>query len=69
MAIRVTFIFAARECNETDIRLVDGRTEFDGRVEVCLEGIWIPVCDRSWDNREANVVCRQLGFEGRKLMT
>ena len=29
-----------RECNETDIRLVDGQTVYDGRVEICLEGIW-----------------------------
>ena len=49
-------------CNNSDVRLVDGRNKYEGRVEICQRGVWGTVCDDFWGATDALVVCRLLGL-------
>ena len=52
----------ADSCSEEEVRLVGPSSGFAGRVELCVGSIWTTVCDDFWDNRDASVLCRQLGY-------
>lgn len=66
---RVLFTGSA-QCDHGEVRLIDEctckPTELEGRVEICactsMTCRWGTVCDDWWDDRDAQVVCRQLGY-------
>ncbi|XP_022096110.1 deleted in malignant brain tumors 1 protein-like [Acanthaster planci] len=45
-----------------EARLSDGPYPNQGRLELFYDGAWGTVCDDEWDFKDAEVVCRQLGF-------
>ena len=55
-----TFGYVA--CEDGDIRLVNGSSEREGRVEVCYGNVYGTVCDDQFGLLDAHVVCRYLNY-------
>ena len=51
------------EIKEGNLRLVGGIYLWEGRVEIFLSGVWGTVSDDRASHTDADVVCRQLGYD------
>ena len=57
----VTPVHAA---SDGDLRIEDGPSDNEGRLEIFHDGRWGAVCDDYFSNVDAGVACRQLGYSG-----
>lgn len=46
------------------VRLVGGSSANEGHVAITIGSTSGTVCDDFWDTRDAQVVCRMLGYQG-----
>ena len=53
---------AAFTCDDGEIRTIGGSDIREGRVEICINGTWFAVCGDNWNEAEASVVCKHLGY-------
>ena len=49
-------------CIEGSVRLVNSIIEYEGRVEVCSDGVWSTVC--GMDALDATTLCHVAGYAG-----
>ena len=53
---------STNNCTHGEVRLVNGSSIYEGRLEICINGDWGTVCDKGWDTTDATTVCKQLGY-------
>ena len=56
------YFLVSNQCSSGDIRLVGGVIAQEGRIEICVDGVWGSICPYRWDFLDAFVACRQLGY-------
>lgn len=55
----ITVTMSPIGCTAGTLRLDNGN---DGRLELCIDNVWIGVCSGSNDEIISSIACRQLGF-------
>ena len=52
------------DCTDGDIQIIsyNNNNKHIGRIEVCVNGTWGTVCSDFFDDNDAKVACRQLGY-------
>ena len=45
------------------VRLSNGNSSNEGRVEICLNGYWGTICSNGWNEKDAFVTCKQAGYD------
>ncbi|XP_074071109.1 macrophage receptor MARCO [Macrotis lagotis] len=51
----------------SDVRIVGGESR--GRAEIFYQGVWGTICDDDWDDQDATVFCRMMGYRSGSALT
>ena len=51
------------DCVDGEVRLSEGETEWEGRLEVCFSRRWGTVGSEGWSQVNTEIVCNDLGYE------
>ena len=55
--------FYVADCEDGELTLIDGDTESEGRLEVCLDQRWGSIGSKGWTQLNTVVVCNYFGYE------
>jgi len=55
-------VIVYEECQDREIRLVNGSREGSGTLEICSNGKFGAVCGTGWTAENTYVACRQAGY-------
>ena len=56
-------IVIAATCIDGTIRLMEGESEFEGRLEVCINDRWGTVGSNGWTKIDEQVICNDFGYD------
>jgi len=63
MIFHLSAYFTLSLCVLVMVRLAGNSQPNAGRLEVYYNGTWGTVCSNDFDNKDAQVACRMLGYE------
>ena len=57
------YLWSAADCVDGEVRLSEGRTELEGRLEVCSGRRWGTAGSEGWSQVNTQIVCNDLGYD------
>ena len=58
-----TWLYNTADCLNGELRLVEGETELEGRLEVCFGQRWGTVGNDGWTEVNSQVLCNAFGYD------
>ena len=62
LSLSLSLLSSEAGCTPGELRLVNGSTPAEGRIEMCLDDVWGTLCGIIWIEIDSIVACRQLGY-------